>query len=171
MQKILFIQGIHNSESRNKFLLNELQTQTNTTVYFPSLYTLSQTDKQLTLIDTINAYLEKSEDDHIILGHSFGGIITYSLKTENYKKVSQIITIGSPHTVPFTFFKEIINKLPYKTTIKVAKQKSYGLLFDATVPSVFTKYPQSKYHGILLGRHNSLLQSKSFIKKIYFLFL
>ena len=171
MQKIIFIQGIHNSPIRNKIILSLLQSLSGNVVYFPLFYTLEQTDKQLELIKTIDNYLEKSEGDHIILGHSFGGIITYSLKEKNYRKVSQIITVASPHTVPFIWFKEILSKLPYKTTIKVNKQKSYGFLFDMTVPYLFTKYPQVDSHKTLLGTHNILLKSETFIKKIYFLFL
>ena len=133
---------------------------------FPLFYTLYEEDKQKHLISRINKYLEKSSDQYILVGHSFGGIIAYSLSENAYKRINKIITIASPHRVPFKWFKRIINKIPYKQSVNVEEQLSYGFLFDTTVPFIFTKHNSSKKHKNLLGEHNLILNNFEFITKI-----
>ncbi len=136
--------------------------------YFPMFYSLHHTNKQLALIHEINSFLEKEDGQFILLGHSFGGIISYSLREDLYRKIDSIITIASPHQVNFDWFKRILVKLPYKTHIKVRIQRSYGFLFDTTVPFIFTKYLNSHSHKNLIGTHNSILNRGSWVKKLLY---
>lgn len=166
MKKVIFIQGIHNFRFRNYLILKAFESIGMDVFYFPMFYTLHQTDKHLALIGEINSFLEKEDGKFILVGHSFGGVISYSLKEELYKKIDSIITIASPHQVKFVWFRKIINKLPYKTHIQVREQKSYGFLFDTTVPFIFTKYNNSHIHKNLVGTHNIILNSSSLVKKL-----
>ena len=166
MKKIIFIQGIHNPPERDEPLLEAIRSLGHEVQYFPMLYTLEESDKQLALIQDINAFLEKQSDTFTILGHSFGGIISYSLRDDVYTKVDSIITVASPHRVPFAWFKVILDKLPYKRNITVNDQRSYGFLFDRTVPFVFAKYENTQSFRLLWGRHNRILLDDSVVKEI-----
>ena len=166
MNKVIFIQGIHNFRFRNYLIFKALESIGKEVYYFPMFYSLHQADKHLALINEINSFLEKEEGKFILLGHSFGGVISYSLREDLYEKIDSIITIASPHQVRFKWFKKIINKIPYKKHIKVREQRSYGFLFDTTVPFIFTKYNNSDPHQNLIGTHNFILNSRSLVKKI-----
>lgn len=166
MKKVIFVQGIHNFSFRNYFIFKALRSLNFEVYYFPMMYSLNQSHKHLALIDEINTFLEKAEGTFTLIGHSFGGVISYSLNDEHYDKIDRIITIASPHQVQFRWFKRILNKLPYKNNVKVKEQRSYGFLFDTTVPFMFTKYDNSDSHKILVGTHNFVLNSSTLIKKL-----
>lgn len=169
MQKIVFIQGIHYLNFRTKPLFKALHSLGYEVVFFPLFYTVHQTEKQLELIEKINTYLKESITDEqvILLGHSFGGILAYSLDDEVYQKVSKIITVGSPHSVTYRWFQKTLNKLPYKQEVSVTLQRSYGFFFDTTVPFVFTRHSSSIVHKNFWATHNQFLQSKRFVKKLF----
>jgi predicted alpha/beta hydrolase family esterase len=166
MQKIIFIQGIHNFKIRNYIILKALESLGTKVYYFPMFYSVYQTDKHIQLIDEVNALLTKEDGRFILIGHSFGGIICYSLKKELYAKIDTIITIASPHLVPFAWFKKILANIPYKPDVIVPKQISYGFYCDGVVPYIFTKYPHSQQHTNLWGTHNTVLNSNSLILKL-----
>lgn len=166
MKKVIFIQGIHNFRFRNYFIFKALESVGKEVYHFPMFYSLHQVDKHLALITQINSFLEKEDGKFILLGHSFGGIICYSLREDLYEKIDSIVTIASPHQVKFKWFRKILNKLPYKKHIKVKDQRSYGLLLDTTVPFIFTKYDNSNIHQNLIGTHNIILNSSSMVKRL-----
>ena len=166
MKKIIFIQGIHNDGLMDRLMLESLEGMGFEVVYFPLFYTLYEPEKQRWLIEQINDFLGGIEERVIVLGHSFGGILTYSLRDDLYVKIEKIVTVASPHRVRLGWFKEILAKLPYKKDVKVDEQISYGLLFDKTVPFIFTKYHQSDRHHILPATHNEVLTTRSLIRKL-----
>ena len=135
-------------------------------IYFPHYYLLEDTKEHIKLIEKINEYLEDSEHEHVLIGHSFGGIIAYSLSEKAYAKINKIITIGAPHRVPFNWFLEILAQLPYKKKVNVKDQFSFGLFFDKTVPFLFTKHKSSKSHKVIFAKHNYILGDSSFLKKV-----
>ena len=166
MRKIIFIQGIHNFELRNRFILAALRAAGFEVSFFPIFYTVHQTRKQLELIGKIEAHLAASDDRFILLGHSFGGILAYSLREELYAKVDRIITVAAPHQVGFGWFRSVLARLPYRSDVSVQHQESYGFLFDTTVPFIFTRYAGAGRHRNLLGTHNRLLNSRTFVNRL-----
>jgi len=140
VKKVIFIQGIYTFNLRSRFVLKTLHSLGIEVVYFPMFYALHQTDKHIDLINQINCFLEKENGTFTIIGYSFGGIISYSLREDLYSKIDRIITIASPHQVKFKWFRKIIDRLPYKSDIKLERQETYGFFLDPVVPYTFTKY-------------------------------
>ena len=166
MTKILFIQGIHNFSLREQFVKDVKEATGLEVVYFPYLYGLMDTDKQLELIGKVNAHIAGDDSRYIILAHSFGGILAYCLEEKTYEKVEQIITFGAPHQVQFAWFKDTLSKLPYRTEVDVPLQKSCGFYFDFTVPFFFTRHPHAKSHTNHIGSHTSVPNRKKFFRKL-----
>ena len=168
MKKIIFIQGIHNDGVMDRLMLESLEAMGFEVVYFPLFYTLYEPEKQLALISRINEFLEALDEGErvVVLGHSFGGIIAYSLRDDLYTKVEKIVTVASPHRVGFKWFRDIRDQLPYKKDVVVDEQISYGLLFDGRVPFFLTKYPKAKHYHVFLSAHNTVLTSRSLIRKL-----
>lgn len=167
MERIIFIQGIHNFRLRNYSLFKLLKSMGHEVVHFPMFYSVNQTEKHKDLIDRLNTFLDDNQYRYSLLGHSFGGIIAYSLKEEHYSKIDRIITVASPHQVRFKWFKRIVDRLPYvQQEIIVKDQRSYGFFFDTTVPFIFTGRRRGVVHKNLIGTHNLILNSPSLIKKI-----
>jgi hypothetical protein len=129
-------------------------------------YSTEETHKHLKLIEEVNNFIEKGSERFIILGHSFGGIISYSLRKELYNKIDKIITVASPHRANIKWLKELLRKIDYNKEINISNNRSFGFFFDKTVPFFFTKYSRSSCHKNLFGTHNSILHSKAIIKEI-----
>ena len=168
MKRIIFIQGILTSDMLCNDFLQDLRDNGFEVIYFPLFYKLHQVDKEKELINKINEFLQNTKDsEYIILGHPFGGMLSYCLDKENYKKVSKIITVASPHTLPYRWFKSIIKELNYDPDCKSdhIKQSSVGSLFDTIVPFIFAKYKNSNKHRIFFGGHNRIF-SRGFVEKI-----
>jgi pimeloyl-ACP methyl ester carboxylesterase len=169
MKKVIFIQGIHNLQFRNKPLFKALHSLGYEVIFFPVFYAIHQTEKQLELLEKINTYLDESSpnEEFLLLGHSFGGILAYSLNDTSYQKVGKIITVGSPHSVTYKWFRNTLDKVPYREEVPVALQRSYGFFLDTLVPFVFTRKPSAQVHKNFFGTHNQFLQSKRFVRKIF----
>lgn len=171
MKKLLFIQGIHNKENFTKSFREYLTSKNYKVIHFPEFYFVHQTDKQKELINKIENYLDTLPDNEkiVIVGHSFGGVLSYSLGEKYYNKISKIITVGSPHTVKFKWFKKIQEKLNYKNNIIEINPEiqnfSFGFYFDKTVPFIFTKYKNSK-HINFFNNHNSFIKNKKITDKV-----
>lgn len=168
MRKVIFIQGIYTFNLRSKLVLKALRSLDIEVVYFPMFYALHQTDKHINLINQINSFLEKENGKFTIIGYSFGGILSYSLREDLYSKVDRIVTIASPHQVKFKWFRKIIDRLPYKKDITLERQETYGFILDPVVPYTFTKYENSKSHKNVLGTHFVFSNRNVFLKKILY---
>jgi len=164
MTKVVFIQGIHNAENHNKLFLEQFRDAGMEVIHFPLFYTLKEYDRQLELIQKINEYMEETDGRFIIIGHSFGGILSYCLREDLYQKVDKIITVASPHQVEFKWFKKILSRLPYRREVGVPDQQSYGFVFDTTVPFIFTRYTSAQKHQNLIGTHNRILNSQKLVR-------
>jgi len=166
MLKILFIQGIHNFSLKERFIKDVSEATEMEVVHFPLLYGLTETAKHAELIQKIDAYIEQSDDRFIILAHSFGGILAHCLSDHTYEKVDKILTFASPHSVPFGWFTELVQRLPYRAQVPVSIQKSCGFFFDLNVPFFVTRNPHAHAHKNFLGTHTFVPDRKGFFRTL-----
>lgn len=159
MANIIFIQGILHPEINSRNLISQLAKRGHHVIFFPSFYFIIDTKKQLALVDKVNEYLDTHEGEFVIIGHSFGGILAHSLKPELYKKISQIITLASPHTGKNPVVLSAISKLPLVTNLWV-RRTTVGYYMDTVVPFWDTPHPQTSKHINRIGIHGSLLRGK-----------
>mgnify|MGYP001588033599 CR=1 FL=1 len=165
MKKIIFIQGIHDIPLKNKKLFKFLEKEGFEVVYFPLFYSVYDTEKQKELVRLVSGYIESSPESVSILGHSFGGVIAYSLDDEVYKKVNAIITVATPHGVSYKWFRNILVKLNYKER-EVSSQITIGMAYDLVVRFHHAGREATPPDVILTGFHESLLRSTSTMNKV-----
>ena len=165
MRKIIFIQGIHDITAKNKKLFSFLEQEGFEVKYFLLFYSVYDTEKQKYLAQIISESIKEDLEDVSILGHSFGGIIAYSLDDEVYKKIKTIVTVSSPHRLRYKWFKSILSKLNYKERV-VSSQISVGMLYDFVVRFHHAGRSASAPDIILPGFHESLLRNKIIMKKV-----
>lgn len=165
MKKIIFIQGIHDIPLKNKKLLGFLADQGFEVKYFPCFYTLYDTEKQKDLISDISKYVRNQPEKVSILAHSFGGIVAYSLEDEVYKKIDNIVTVATPHSIKHIWFAKLTSKLNYKER-NVGKQVAIGMLYDFVVRFKHAGRKASLPDYIFPGFHESLLRDKKCMKKV-----
>jgi hypothetical protein len=112
----------------------------------------------------------KNQQDTILIGHSFGGIIAVSAYMKNIEQgnnvIRKIITMASPHGIKIFGLKEIKEYLGYKNAeLDDVEIQTFGGFAD---PVVFDKNSKIKFkkHETLLSGHFGFLFSKKIIRKI-----
>lgn len=165
MKKVIFIQGIHDFSIKNKKLINFLNESGFEVIYFTAFYTVIDIKEQKKLLTKINQYIKESPEIVSILGHSFGGILAYSLDEESYKKIYSIVTVGSPHTLKHKWFLKVISDVGYKKHT-VRKQTSVGMSDDILVDKKYTNYSTELPYYVLTGFHETILRNKKIMQKV-----
>jgi hypothetical protein len=165
MKRVVFIQGIHDIPIKNKKLLEFLREEGVEVKYFPVFYTIYDIEKQKELILSISQYIRNGTESVSILAHSFGGIIAYSLDDEVYSKVDSIVTVATPHSLKYLWFKGLISKLNYKER-EVRLQVSIGMSYDLVVRFYHAGRKATAPDHVLSGFHESLLRNKKCMKRV-----
>lgn len=156
MANIIFIQGILHPESNSKQFIAELTKQGHQVTFFPLFYFITETKKHHSLIEKVNHFLDTSDQEFIIVGHSFGGILAHCLRLDLYHKISKIITIASPHAGKNPVVLHAISKLPYHQDLGT-QRITLGYFLDVVVPFWDTRHPQTDKHILRIGGHTSAL--------------
>jgi predicted alpha/beta hydrolase family esterase len=169
-KNILYIPGIFNLKPRIKLFKKEAKKYNCKVIEFKNqLYSYWEFNLMKKIVDEgVEIIKNHIEEGLYVICHSFGGILFNSmfqkLKKHNVKK---LFFFSCPFQMKMGGMQKRKKMLGYKSTLDYnIDTKSYGALFDITVPFMWSKY-RNEPHKVVPGGHHYYFSSSRFMKEFF----
>lgn len=180
MTKVIYVSGllprysIIKATQRN--IISLLEEQYDNVIFTnPQLYFFSSSEKIMKMKKDLIAEIECSQEDTILIGHSYGGVLIGSIDLKKYKQIKKVYLIASPinnysniFDLIVPFFSKPRKQINFNyNNLKLKNVYTVGFVFDIVVPYFMTKLNSKRHSYYFVDHFLKFLFSRKFPKRLF----